>query len=84
MVITLKQEEEEPLVKACERFRGIDFGIEHGLRDWMLMHAFCKGLSDTSRTFLDNECEGAFMNTIAANALILLDGLLLEVKIKRA
>ena len=33
-----KQEEEEPLVKTWERFRGIAFGMEHGLRDWMLMH----------------------------------------------
>jgi hypothetical protein len=35
--------------------------MEHGLRDWMLVLAFYKGLSDTSRTFLDNECEGAFI-----------------------
>jgi hypothetical protein len=50
----------------------------------MLAPAFYKGLSDTSRTFLDNECEGAFMNTITANALTLLDGLLVEVKIKKS
>jgi hypothetical protein len=84
MVIAFKQEEEEPLVKAWERFRGIAFGMEHDLRDWMLVHAFYKGLSDTSRTFLDNECEGAFMNTNTTNAHILLDGLLVEVKIKKS
>jgi hypothetical protein len=84
MVITFKQEEEEPLVKAWERFRGIAFGMEHGLRDWMLVHVFYKGLSDTSRTFLDDECEGAFMNTNATNALLLLDCLLVEVKIKKS
>jgi hypothetical protein len=50
----------------------------------MLVHAFYKGLSDTSRTFLDNECEGAFMNTNTTNALLLLDGLLVEVKIKKS
>ena len=54
------------------------------LRDWMLMHIFYRGLSETSRAFLDNECEGSFMNTTAANTHILLDGLLLEVKIKES
>jgi hypothetical protein len=78
MVIAFEQEEEEPLVKSWERFRGIAFGMEHGLRDWMRVHAFYKGLSDTSTTFLDNECEGAFMNTNTTNALILHDGLLVE------
>jgi hypothetical protein len=84
MVITFKQEEEEPLVKAWKRFRGFAFGMEHGLRDWLLVHVFYKRLSDTSRTFLDNECEGAFMNTINTNALTLLDGLLVEVNIKKS
>jgi hypothetical protein len=84
MVIAFKQEEEEPLVKAWERFRGIAFGMEHGLRDWMLVHVFYKGLSDTSRTFLDDECESAFMNTNATNSLLLLDSLLVEVKIKKS
>jgi hypothetical protein len=84
MVIAFKQEEEERLVKAWERFRGIAFGMEHGLRDWMLVHVFYKGLSDTSRTFLDDECESAFMNTNTTNALLLLDSLLVEVKIKKS
>jgi hypothetical protein len=83
MVIAFKQEEEEPLVKAWERFRGISFGMEYGLRDWMLVHVFYKGLSDTSRTFLDDECEGAFMNTNTTNTLLFHDGLLVEVKIKK-
>jgi hypothetical protein len=43
MVTAFKQEEDEPLVKAWERFRGIAFGMEHGLRDWMLVHVFIKG-----------------------------------------
>ena len=84
IVITFKQEDDVPLVKAWERFRGIAFGMEHGLRDWMLMHIFYRGLSENSRIFLDNECEGSFMNTTAANTHILLDGLLLEVKIKES
>jgi hypothetical protein len=42
MVIAFKQEEEEPLVKAWERFRGIAFGTEHGRRDCMLVHVFIK------------------------------------------
>ena len=72
------------MVKTWERFRGIAFGMEHGLRDWMLMHIFYRGLSETSRVFLDNECGGSFINTTAANAHNLLDGLLLEVKIKES
>ena len=84
IVITFKQEDDEPLVKAWERFRGIAFGMEHVLRDWMLMHLFYRGLFENSRVFLDNECEGSFMNTTSANTHILLDGLLLEVKIKES
>ena len=72
IVITFKQEEDEPLVKTWERFRGIAFGMEHGLRDWMLMHVFYRGLSETSRVFLDNECGGSFMNTTAANTHIVI------------
>ena len=81
VLITFKQEEDEPLVKTWERFRGIAFGMEHGLRDWMLMHVFYRGLSETSKVFLDNECEDSFMNAAASSAHYLLDGLLLEVKI---
>ena len=84
IIITFKQEEDEPLVKTWERFRGIAFGMEHGLRDWMLMHVFYRGLSETSRVFLDNECEGSFMNTAATDTHNLLDGLLLEVRIKES
>ena len=58
--------------------------MEHGLRDCMLMHIFYRGLSENSRVFLDNECEGSSINTTAANTHILLDGLLLEVKIKES
>jgi hypothetical protein len=45
MVIAFKQDDEEPLVKAWEGFRGIPFGMEHGLRDLMLVHVFYKRLS---------------------------------------
>ena len=76
IVITFKQEEDEPLVDAWERFRSIAFGLEHGLIDWMLMHIFYMGLSETSRVFLDKECDGSFMNTDASNTHYLLDGLL--------
>ena len=71
-------------MKTWERFRGIAFGMEHGLRDWMLMHIFYRGLSENSKFFLDNECEGSFMNTAAIDTHYLLDGLLLEVKIKES
>ena len=40
--------------------------MAHGLRDWMLMHIFYIGLSETSRVFLDKECEGSFMNMFAS------------------
>jgi len=83
IVITFKQNKEETLVKTWERFRGIAYGMEHGIRDWMLMHIFYKGLSETSKLFLDNECKGSFINTTIADAYILLDGLMLEVKIKK-
>ena len=68
-VITFKHEEDEPLVKTWERFRGTAFGMEHGLRDWMLMHIFYRGLSETSKVFLDNECDDSFMNTAASYPL---------------
>ena len=58
--------------------------MKHGIRDWMLMHIFYKGLSETSKLFLDNECKGSFINTTIADAYILLDGLMLEVKIKES
>ena len=44
MVIKFKQKEDEPLVKTWEIFRSIGFGMAHGLRDWMLMHIFYRGL----------------------------------------
>ena len=81
VLITFKQEEDEPLVKTWERFRGIAFGMEHGLRDWMLMHVFYRGLTEASRVFLDNQCEDSFMHTAANDTHYLLDGLLLEVRI---
>ena len=84
IVITFKQKEDEPMVKAWERFRGIAYGMEHGMRDWMLMHIFYRGLSETSKLFLDKECKGSFINVTIADAYILLDGLLLEVKIKES
>ena len=49
--------------------------MAHGLRDWMLMHIFYRGLSETSKLFLDKECEGSFMNMSASNTYYLLDGL---------
>jgi hypothetical protein len=45
------------------------------------MHIFYRGLAITYRTYLDNECGGAFMNITASNAYVLLDVLLLEIKI---
>jgi hypothetical protein len=48
------------------------------------MHIFYRGLSEISRVFLDNECEGSFMNTTATNTHIFPDGLLLEVKNKES
>ena len=74
VLITFTQEKYEPLVKTWERFRGIAFGMEHGLRDWMLMHMFYRGLSETPKIFLDNERESYFMKTAANNAHYLLDG----------
>ena len=41
-------------------------------------------MSETSKLFLDKECKGSFINVTIADAYILLDGLLLEVKIKES
>ena len=81
-LIMFQQEKDEPLIRAWERYRGITYGREHGLRDWMLVHIFYRGLTKSSMAFLDKECGGVFMNITSNEAYILLDGLLLELKIK--
>ena len=50
----------------------------------MLMHMFYRGLAKTSKIFLDNECGNSFMRTAAINSHYLLDGLLLEVRMKES
>jgi hypothetical protein len=48
VLFSFKQQNDEWLVHAWERFRGIAYGREHGLRDWMIMRAFYLGLSNLS------------------------------------
>jgi hypothetical protein len=44
VLFSFKQQNDEWLVHAWERFRGIAYGREHGLGDWMIMHVFYLGL----------------------------------------
>lgn len=81
-IFSFKQTNGELLIVAWERFRRIAYGTEHGLRDWMLMHTFYSGLTNSSKAYLDIESECTFMNLTAKNAYILLDGLLLEANTK--
>ena len=39
-LIMFRQEKDEPLIRAWERYRGIAYATEHGLRDWMLILSF--------------------------------------------
>ena len=40
LIFSFKQSNNELLIHAWERFRGLAYELEHGLRDWMLMHSF--------------------------------------------
>ena len=79
-IFSFKQTKGELLILAWERFRRIAYGTEHGLRDWMLMHTFYSGLTNSSKAYLDIELECTFMNLTARSSYILSDGLLLEAK----
>ena len=72
------------MIQAWENFRNIAYGIGHGLRCWMLMHMFYRGISENARTFLDNECGGYFSNMSDSDTHVLLESLLLVVKIKES
>jgi hypothetical protein len=84
IIISFKQTEDELLVRAWERFRGLPYGTKHFLRDWMLMFIFYSGLTNTSKKYLDKECGGTLMNLPATHAYVLLDGLHSEVKIMKS
>jgi hypothetical protein len=80
VIFSYKQQSNEWLVDAWERFRVIAYGGEHGLRDWMIMHTtiiFQQNLS----LMLTLKVENPFLELTAAKAQTLLDGLLLEKKI---
>jgi hypothetical protein len=84
ITISFKETEDELLVRAWERFRGLPYGTKHFLRDWMLMFIFYSGLTNTSKKYLDKECGGTLMNLPATHAYVLLDGLHSEVKIMKS
>jgi hypothetical protein len=81
VLFSFKQQNDEWLVHAWERFRGIAYGREHGLRDWMIMRTFYLGLSTKSKFYIDLKSGQNFLELTTAEAQNLLDGILLERKI---
>jgi hypothetical protein len=78
LIFSFKQRNNELLIHAWEVFRGLAYELEHGLRDWMLMHSFYCGLKMSSKCYVNSHSGKTFMELSAANAHVLLDGLLLE------
>jgi hypothetical protein len=76
LIFSLKKGK-ELLFHAWERPRGLAYELDHDLRDWMLMHSFYCGLTMSSKSYVNGQSGKTFMELTAANAHILLDGLLL-------
>jgi hypothetical protein len=82
LIYSFKQRINELLIHVWERFRGLAYEQEHGLRDWMIMHTFYCGLSMNSKSYANYRSGKIFFELTIADAHILLDGLLLKEKIK--
>ena len=60
---TFRQFEGENLAEAWERFHELlRRWPHHRLTQWMQMHTFYNGLSDSARTIIDASAEGALLN----------------------
>ena len=81
VIFAFKQWDDEILTDAWERYRELIYGIEHGLRDWMIIHTFYSSLTMRSISLLDNACGRSFMNLPPSEAHVLLDSMLIEIKI---
>jgi hypothetical protein len=81
VLFLFKQQSDEWLVHTWERFRGIAYGQEHGLRDWMIIRAFYLGLSTKSKSYVDLKSGKTILEHTTTEAQNLLDGILLERKI---
>jgi hypothetical protein len=51
LIFSFKQKSNELLIHAWERFCGLAYELDHGLRDWMLMHSFYCGLTMSSKPY---------------------------------
>jgi hypothetical protein len=82
LIFAFKQRDDEKLIHAWERFRGLTYEVEHSLRDWMIIHSFYSGLTMSSKSYLNKQSGKTFLELNTDDAHKLLDGLLLEHKIK--
>jgi hypothetical protein len=82
LIFSFKQRSNELLIHVWEMFRGLAYVLDHGLGDWMLMHSFYCGLTMSSKSYVNGQSEKTFMELTVSSTYILLDGLLLENKLK--
>jgi hypothetical protein len=83
VIFSFEQKNNELLIDAWERFRGLAYEREHGLTYWMIMHTFYCGMSMNSKSYENYKSKKPFLElTTPADAINLLDGLLLEKKVK--
>jgi hypothetical protein len=78
LIFAFKQRDYEKLIHAWERFRGITPELNHGLRDWLIIHAFYSGLIMSSKSYLNKHSGKNFLELTTDDAHKLLDSLLLE------
>jgi hypothetical protein len=50
LIFAFKQRDNEKLIHAWERFRGLTYELGHSLRDWMIIHSFYSGLTMSSKS----------------------------------
>jgi hypothetical protein len=82
LIFAFKQRDDEKFTHAWERFRGFTYEMDHGLRDWMIIHVFYSGLIMSSKSYLNKQSGKTFLELTTDDAYKLLDNLLLECKIK--
>jgi hypothetical protein len=80
LIFTFKQRDDEKLIHGWERFRGFTYELNHGLRDWMIIHAFYSGVIMNSKSYLNKQIGKNFLELTTDDPQKLLDSLLLESK----
>jgi hypothetical protein len=68
VIFSFKQQSDEWLVHVRERFRGIAYGREHDLRDWMIIRTFYRGMSTKSKSYVDLNSGKTFLKLTTAEA----------------